>query len=193
MPLHPLANSTAPHQPRNEQRGVVLIVALIMLVIISILATYSIRSATSTEAVAGNVRTTQLASQAAEIALRYCEDAVEQTFAPTPTVVVTPLAYANPPRWKTMTNWDGGSSGITGPNAIIVIPSAALGGTSTYKRAPECMIEAMQVLNSTNVLTTTSTYVITARGFGPEVAAADGSRSRPSGSEVWVQSTLELE
>lgn len=178
-------------QRQRGQHGIVLIVALIMLAIISILATFSIRNATSSEAVSGNVRTTQLATQAAEIALRYCEEGVEQISAPTPTVVLTPLAYQDPPRWKTMSNWDGSTS--VAANLVVVIPTTSLGGTSTFKRAPECMVEAMQVVNASGVLTTTSTFLVTSRGFGPEVAAADASRSRPTGSEVWMQSTVELE
>ena len=38
-----------------------------------------------------------------------------------------------------------------------------------------------------------SVLTITSRGFGPEVPAADNSRTRPIGSEVWLQSTLELQ
>jgi type IV pilus assembly protein PilX len=191
--LQPYSLSVASlRSPRKgAQSGVVLIMALIMLVIISLLASFSMRNATSTEAVSGNVRTTQLAMQAAEIALRYCEDGVLQTYSATPTFTVTPLAYQDPPRWKSMANWDDSTS-ITN-NAFIVIPSASLGGTATFKRAPECMIERMRVVNSAGALTDTSTYLITARGFGPEVAAADSSRSRPTGSEAWLQSTIELE
>jgi type IV pilus assembly protein PilX len=190
-PLH----SLQPHDAqRHPQRGVVLIVSLIMLVIISLLASFSIRNATSTEAVSGNVRTTQLASQAAEFAMNYCATGMDQLGSPTATVVVTPLGYASPPRATqkdangNLIHWDGTSS--IASNAVIVIPSAALGGTTTFKRMPECMIEPMMVVNSTGTgTTTTSTYVITARGFGPEVAAADASRTRPIGSEVWIQAT----
>jgi type IV pilus assembly protein PilX len=173
---------------------VVLIVSLIMLVIISLLASFSIRNATSTEAVSGNVRTTQLASQAAEFAMNYCATGIDQLGSPTSTVVVTPLGNASQPRATqkdangNLTHWDGTSS--IASNAVIVIPSAALGGTSTFKRMPECMIEPMMVVNSTGTgTTTTSTYVITARGFGPEVAAVDATRTRPTGSEVWIQAT----
>lgn len=183
---------------RDGQRGVVLVVALIMLVIISLLATFSIRNATSTEAVAGNVRTTQLATQAAEIALRYCEDGVTQSFATTPTFTITPsfiLSAQDPPRalqkiGNNLDYWDTATS--VAHNAIIVIPTSALGGSATYSRPPECLIEAVQVLNSSGALSTTSTFLITARGFGPEVGAASADRKRPTGSEVWLQSTIEF-
>ncbi|OYT92084.1 MAG: hypothetical protein CFE43_10145 [Burkholderiales bacterium PBB3] len=196
---HSIQPALRPFRHRG-QHGVVLVVALIMLVVISLLAAFSIRNATSSETVAGNVRTTQLATQAAEIALRYCEDGLLQSFAVTPTFTITPsfiLGAMNPPRAlrkvsNTMEYWDTSSS-VTN-NAVLVIPTSALGGaTSAYKRPPECIIEAMQVLNSANVLTTTSTYLITARGFGPEVSNADPAvRARPTGSEVWLQSTLEF-
>lgn len=184
--------------PRSSESGVVLVVALIMLVIISLLATFSIRNATSTEAVAGNVRTTQLASQAAEFALNYCATAMDQLGTPTAAVDVAgnainiaPLTYQATPRatYKNSGNldfWDGSTS--VAANAVIVIPSAAIGGTSTYKRPPECMIEPIQVIQS-GAVNTSSSYVITARGFGPDVAAADSTRTRPSGAEVWLQAT----
>lgn len=182
-------------QGRPRQGGVVLIVALIMLVIISLLAVFSIRNAVSTEALSGNVRTTALASQAAEAALRYCEDGVAQGFATTPTYTVSPILpyaavapYTQPyPRWNNLSNWDGATS-IT--NAMLIFVPLSNVGNTTFKRAPECMVEHLEVVNSSGTLSTTNTYVITARGFGPEVAAVDANRSRPIGSEAWMQSTI---
>jgi type IV pilus assembly protein PilX len=175
------------------QRGVVLIIALIMLVIISLLATLSMRNATSTESVSGNVRTTQLATQAAEIALRYCEAAVVQINGGPGSLVSLPAIQdyrASPllPLWQDTANWDSATS------VALVVPTASVnqaGAGATFKRAPECMVERMPMVSTAGALTTTSTYVITARGFGPEVAA-DAARGRPTGSEVWMQSTIEL-
>lgn len=177
------------------QRGVVLIIALVMLVVISLLTTLSIRSAVSSESVSGNVRTTEMATQAAEIALRYCEEAVVQIASGTVTFTATPTIIAhdaNFPRWnKTTTTWD------ISPSDAFVIPTGYVnyGGTAadTYKRRPECLVERMAVVGSTGVLSTTSTYVITARGFGPEVRAANSARSRPQGTEVWMQSTIQIQ
>ena len=197
--MHPIAPVRRPipasgRRQRAPQQGVVLIIALVMLVVISLLTTLSIRSAVSTESVSGNVRTTELASQAAEIALRYCEDAVFQIAAGAVTLPSTPavLDYLAPPRWKSPTNWDNN------PSDAYVIPGTYVNqaaGAATYKRAPECMVERMPVSRTVGVITTlstTSTYVVTARGFGPEVAAANSARSRPQGAEVWMQSTIEL-
>jgi type IV pilus assembly protein PilX len=176
----------------TKQAGVVLIISLIMLVVISILATLSIRNATSSETVSGNVRTTELASQAAEIALRYCEEALVQITFGTGSLTSLPtvLTYASPPAWQTISNWDGSTS------APFVIPDASVNqadASVTFNRPPECLVERVQVVDGTGVVSTTSTYTITARGFGPEVAAATSARLRPTGSEVWMQSTIELE
>ena len=174
--------------PARRQRGVVLIIALVMLVVVSLLATFSIRNALSTEGVSGNVRTTQLASQSAEVALRLCEDAVVNfvkiaTPLPAGLVLQTPTA---PPLGVNTANWDGARTGV------FVVPSASVNQASaTFARMPECIAEQVAVVNATGTaLTTTTTYLITARGFGPEVANGTG---RPEGSEVWLQSTLEVE
>ena len=195
----------------NAQRGVVLIMALIMLVVISLLATLSMRNATSTESISGNVRTTELATQAAEIALRYCEEAVAQSIGWPGTLDPLPFipAFSSTPLWSVLTNWDGATSSAapadpTGP--VLVIPSTSInqaGAGVTFKRPPECMVERMQMVAPGNTAVITSTtFVITARGFGPDVAAdTSGVRPRPKrgsedskerGSEVWMQSTIEL-
>ena len=51
------------YAPRHQaERGIVLVIALILLVIIYLLAVTSLRNAASSESVAGNVRTTALAT-----------------------------------------------------------------------------------------------------------------------------------
>jgi len=187
-------------RPGARQRGVVLIIALLMLMVISLLAVGSIRNAASTESVAGNVRITELATQAAEIALRHCESSVLDTlsvaaggtsaYASTFTVSHV-LPPANPPRWQNMAIWDSVSP------ATYVLPLSLVneaGMLVTYRRPPECMVEPLPVMPSdATVLRTTTSFVITARGFGPDVAAADANRSRPVGGEVWLQSHIDLE
>lgn len=182
---------------QQSQSGVVLVVALIMLVVISILAVTSMRNSASTEALAGNIRTTELATQAAEIALRHCESSVVEILTvasgATSTGYITTLTAANilpaatPPRWQNIATWDSAST------STFVLPSSLVGSTSTYKRPPECMIETLPVMASgSSAISSTTSFVITARGFGPEVAA-DATRARPQGSEVWLQSHIELE
>ena len=198
---------------KHAQRGVVLIIALVMLVVISLLATLSMRNATSSEGISGNVRTTELATQAAEIALRYCEDAVVQITGGGGTLTALPAIqnFSSPPLWSArdgsgaLTHWDGAGSSVAPTGPVLVIPDGSInqaGAGVTFKRPPECMVERMQMATNNTTVTTTTTFVITARGFGPDVAAdTSGVRPRPKrgsedsterGSEVWMQSTIEL-
>ena len=174
-----------------------LVISLILLVVISLLAVTSMRNAGSSESVAGNVRTTELATEAAEIALRHCEASVLKAMGGTATYATTFVAgnilpAADTPEWQKMTTWDGTSTATF----VLPLPLVNQAGMAitTYQRPPECMVERLRVVppgSSTPV--TTTTFVITARGFGPEVAAANAARTRPSGSEVWLQSHIELQ
>lgn len=202
-PSRPQYIGPSPRKPRRagRQAGVVLLISLIMLVVISLLTLTSIRGALSTESVTGNVRTTELATQAAEIALRHCEASVVNAMTVagggTPTYPTT-FAQANiaaplaPPAWQSMSNWDGASSApYVLPLSMVNQPGMT---ATTYKRAPECMVESLLVTPSNSkALNTPRSYVITARGFGPEVSAADAGRSRPAGSEIWLQSQIALQ
>ena len=178
------ANSHRPHR----DAGVVLVISLIMLVIISLLVTFNMRAATSSESITNNTRITGLGSQAAEIALRYCETATVQIASGTITMASVPAiqAYAASPAWQNLDNWDTTRTGV------FVLPLTAVnqaGLGATYKRAPECIVERLPMANADNTTNSTAAYIITARGFGPEVAAGT---SRPEGGEVWLQSTIEL-
>ena len=170
------------HKILKNQHGVVLIIALILLVVISLLAVSTLHNAASTESVAGSVRTTELATQAADIALRYCENDVLVKVNNS----TNPYTAGTGEQWKVITIWDTET-----PTKIYTIPLAVLqlnGISDTYKRPPECMVE--QLLTKS---TTSSFYLITARGFGPEVPAlASGTRVRPVGTEVWLQSQIEI-
>lgn len=197
------------HIPQaTRQRGIVLIIALIMLVVISLLTAVTVRNATSSEGVNANVRQVQLASQAAETALRYCEEGITTLLSaststyvfnvsvpPSSAIVVLAATHiqnfvTGTPTSMITTNWDTNSPAIA--NSILVLPTSSVnraGITSTFSRPPECMIERLSPPSSS---TYSKNFTITARGFGPEVPAADSSRTRPIGSEVWMQSSLEF-
>lgn len=179
---------------QQYQHGVVLIVALVLLIVISLLAVSSMRNAASTERVAGNVRTTELATQAAEIALRYCEDLVLNKSSDIKILSEAkppnPLKPTSPPYWNKAIaeTWDSNS------DAVLILPSERVNQINlviTYKRSPECMVESLPVESSTSDF-----YIVTARGFGPEVVelitAVPPTRIRPVGTEVWMQSHIEI-
>lgn len=192
--------SWCPHLSQH-QRGIVLIIALIMLAVISLLTITSIRNATSTESVSANVRTTELATQAAEIALRHCEASVLATLtadAGSPSTYPTTFKASNiqsstvPAQWQSMANWDSASS------SAYILPLSMVNQTgmttATYRRPPECMVERLPLMPSGTgaVVSTSTSFLITSRGFGPEVVVASDSRSRPVGSEVWMQSQIDV-
>lgn len=202
--LRPLRQPT---QGSRKQGGIVLILALIMLVIISMLTAMSVRNATSSEGVSANVRQTQLAAQAAESALRYCENALISlvsatgvggtvTTAASASAVTLAVSHiydmaASTPTSMVAANWDGATS-LT-RTQLLIVPTSSVnraGITSTFSRPPECMIDRLSPAASS---TYAKNFNITARGFGPEVGAADANRTRPVGSEVWMQSSLELQ
>ncbi len=87
-------------------------------------------------------------------------------------------------RWQTLANWDGSGSGANITTlASTDINNRADDAGKLYKRYPECMVQYLQAANTRRV-------VVTARGFGPDVAAIDANRSAPTGAEVWLQSVL---
>lgn len=177
---------------RPTQRGIVLVIAMIMLIIVSLLAVTSMRNAASSESISGNVRTTELATQAAEIALRHCEasavklaknaagDTTSAQATYSTTFASTNISAQGSNTWQSTATWDGGASAT-----LFVLPASLVGGTTTYKRPPECMVERLAAST-----TPPTVLLVTARGFGPEVASGTG---RPQGSTVWLQSTIELQ
>lgn len=171
------------HKKLGCQHGVVLIIALILLVVISLLAVSTLHNASSTESIAGNVRTTELATQAADIALRYCENDVLVKINNS----TNPYVAGTGDQWKVIATWDSET-----PTKIYTIPLTFLqlnGIGGTYKRPPECMVEQLLTKNMTSIF-----FLITARGFSPEVPAlVSGTRIRPVGTEVWLQSQIEIE
>ena len=172
-----------PHSPwRNghgrirPQRGVTLIIALIMLVIIGLTSAAVMRNSLNADTVANNSRVQALASQAAQIALRHCERMLESN----PRVIQVQAAKpAGTPGWweESLDNWDG--------NAVEVVPESSMkSGDSTFAPAklPDCMAEFHSTL--------AKTIIVTARGFSPDYAESEGRTT--AGSVVWLQSILKV-
>jgi type IV pilus assembly protein PilX len=188
----PPVSGTLAGLKNSTQRGVVLVMAMILLIVISLLAVTSMRNVASTESISGNVRTTEMATQAAEMALRYCESSLVQLVGGVTSTFTTTFVTGNilpasaNPSWTNLSNWD-----TAGTTMTFVLPTAVVPASANYKRRPECMVEPiLSVATGSTTVNSTSSFVITARGFGPEVAAGTG---RPNGSEVWLQSHIELQ
>ena len=186
-----LKSSPAPTQ-KQPQSGVVLVITLILLVVISLLSAMTLRTAINAEVVSSGPRVVVMGHQAAELALKYCEEATVQqvqssvTLPSVPAIQDYPALASAVPKWQDLGNWDSGRVGV------FVVPASAMnqaGPYVSYNRLPECLVERLPMANADNSTNTSNSFVVTARGFGPEVASGT---ARPTGAEVWLQSTIAL-
>jgi Tfp pilus assembly protein PilX len=201
-------------RPGVRQSGVILIITLIMLVVTSSMAALAIKGTSSTEAIANNARTQGLAMQAAEAALRYCENGVRNsnetfqnrlnTINPTITQTMVPLAApvgGATPIWANIASWQLNTrqstiisfASLDNQGSLVATPVGAGNPgsfTSVFKRAPDCIAQY-----AATPAVAPSSYVvhIVARGFGPEVANDVVNPGEiPFGTEVFLHSTLLL-
>lgn len=188
---------TRTHHPAARQRehGIVLVIAMILLIVLSMISIASVRSASSTEVATNNARLQALSMQAAEAALRYCEDgALNFMRSKTGTFQITPepapATATDPYRWQDLANWDGVASAQPSLRVLTStdVNSSAGQYAKLYKRYPECMVQ-YEYSPSASL----KRIVITARGFGPDVEAVNEKRPAPKGSEVWLQSSLQID
>jgi hypothetical protein len=176
------------------QRGVVLVIALILLAVIGLSSAAALRGGLFGDRVSNNLRVGTVALQAAEQALKACEDHVRNTVwgevglpALVPAVPLQPIS-PNPTLWTVRNNW-------VGANAIAYrLPAAAMAsGNSrvTYGAAqwPQCLVEPMQLRVANGGSKRVQAFLITARGFSPDYAV-DGANVATSGTEVWLQSQI---
>lgn len=180
---------------RSRSGGVVLVLALVLLVVMTVSSVVAMRGATASDMVSQNIRSQNLALQAAEIALRYCERQLMNSG----TLNVFSLNNgAVRDEWRTASNW-------TDTTRVNTTPSSFLGSTVTYATAPQCIVRRLsydEMYGSIDMDQITirpedrgvqpgSVFIfrITARGFSPDFQRNSSGKSI-SGSEAWVQSTI---
>ncbi|BBB59661.1 hypothetical protein UNDKW_1388 [Undibacterium sp. KW1] len=186
----------------SSQRGFVMLTSMIFLMVLTMLAITAVRRATQEERFARSIREQNLAFQAAETALRYCQRdfeltnkgsvlpaGLDRTVNNIPINLYVQTTDDNPPPvlWATKANW--ATKGFRLP--ANTVPNVA--------NQPECMIEAWFIPKvkdpahpendpvfsasgsneGTNDLQHQTNYVITARG--------EGSTNL---SVIWLQVTL---
>ena len=177
--------------PRNDsERGVVLPIALIMLVIISFAGLLAARNTATFEQFSNNMRTNQVARTSAEDALRQCERiaraSVEDNAAfaadvgriEDSTVISADTEEAiREGIWNTRANWAEGAA-----NLITVTPEFGddVQSRAQLRNPPTCIIQAM----------VNDRFLITARGLSNDAQVDDDSGLLTAGSEVWLQSIL---
>ena len=167
----------------RHQRGVTLIIALIMLVVIGLASAAVMRGSLTSDTMANNARVQMLASQAAQLALRFCETQVERK--PADWVsgfsIQAATAVGAAHNWESYTNWESGGKAMTVPSSVM----ASAKSTFTPSTLPQCLAEY------SNDVTGAKAVIVTARGFSPDYAETSGRQT--AGSVVWLQSTLSIQ
>ena len=181
---------------RQRQRGVVLVLTLILVVILSLLGTFAIRNSTQTERSINGIRSAEVAREAAETALRFCEqvaifDGDGKNYTEYGTgpdnlrgkIIATAIASEadNNAAWRTEANWIDGSNAIKVPDAYF-----KTGAETDLKTSPRCLIQKLETTSTPKL----SGYLITARGFANNALFAPETGKSSQGAESWMQSVL---
>lgn len=187
MPDIAMQPANAPYKRSYRERGVVLPMALIMLVIISLAGLLAARNSATHEQFSNNMRTTQVARQSAEAALRYCEQVVIDIIsdegavygALQPKIVVDELDPEDieDGAWNTKANWASGAANLITytPEFDATVQEEAQVKEDNY---PTCIIQTM----------TEDRFLVTSRGLSNDAVIEDDELVR--GSEIWLQSVL---
>ena len=157
------------HEPQmtlTNQRGVVLIISLVVLLILTILGSTALKSTIVQEKMAGFARNKQISLDSSEAGLRVGENAADQISIAAPTDGTDGLWEPNPtnPVWLDATKL---FSWITLPAAsvtgVIEQPRYILENTGTIPRDTNCALDAEASLNQD---CWRYTYRITSHGGG---------------------------
>jgi type IV pilus assembly protein PilX len=116
-------------QRQRAQRGVTLIITLVMLVLITLVSVSTIRTSTMDEKMAGGARDRDKAFQAAEAAVQLCLAQLQTD--PSVVTALAPATAANTPNWEVAANWS---------NANSVVKTVDATGLASQ---PRCMYEAL--------------------------------------------------
>lgn len=162
---------------RRHQRGVSLIIAMMMLVVIGLVSVAVIRNATSADQAVTSNRLQTQASQYAQIALQFCEN---QLTLPVSSTIVPIIRTIPPtPAWKSKAYW---IDPVQANTPVFRLSSAQVTGAVQPNVYPQCVAELSLGSN---------VYVVTARGFSDDYTQ-DSNNATVSGSVVWLQSTVVL-
>ncbi len=153
------------HPLPARQRGVTLIITMLMLVLITLIIVSTIRTSTTDEKMAGAARDRDKAFQAAEAAVQTCLNQIKnETYTGTP---LTPtLAATATQNWEVAANWANANS-----TEVAIAPQLSDTGLAAW---PRCMFEVMG--------TGTGSYRVTGRAVGAS-----------SLTEVMLQATYSTE
>jgi type IV pilus assembly protein PilX len=153
---------------RSHHSGFVLITSLIFLIVMTLLAATAIRRSTLGEKLSNNMREQNLAFQAAEAALRFCQNNYETAGA----IAIRRRGLEGmPTEWNDIDNWrlSGGIATQLPPNTV-----------KNVAQQPQCLIEEWSIPpRGESPINLGAVHLITARGVGSTTNAV-----------VWLQATL---
>lgn len=183
--------------PRHRSQGLVLVVALILMAAIGIASTAAMRLALTGSAIAMGLRAQNEATQAAEVALRWCEvqtrlrasgaaNGLSNDF----TLIEADQATDN--LWQTLATFTARSR----PVPALIMAAAGMPALAA-NQLPRCLAQESNELKSLEPASdgnldfknnTFRQFLITVRAFSPDFRT--GTDGEDGGSEVWIQSTL---
>jgi type IV pilus assembly protein PilX len=176
----------------KRERGFVLAISMIFLIVMTLLAVAAIKKTTVDEKITSNLRSQNQSFQAAEKALRFCERFLDLAAGSLtlcePKVEIRVVRNADPTgrpqdRWKDLANWQSGGLSQQIPHGT---PDAISGLDA--ENQPRCMIEEWK-LNSAGGVSASKfpAWVITARA-GPKTDADPDERG--DAAVVWLQEVI---
>jgi len=154
----------------RHQRGVALIIGLVILVVLALLGASAYSVATADERIAGNARDHARAMDAAETMLRDCEYAVQNTVTAFDGSVAG--MYGKPAAGST---WRADDPAQWTSATTYVLPAAKMSASAAagWSQAPQCIAEEFpmtgQVITPGGIANPPATMKlahVTARGFG---------------------------
>lgn len=181
FPYHASHRSAFGQARAARQKGVALLVALVMLIIIGLTSASVMRGALSSDLIAQNTRVQSLAMQAAQMGLTYCEYKLEES---TPATGGSDMAKLKTVAdgadfWNNLANWTAANYHVVPDDWVSSDDSSFTPAT-----APQCMVQQLA-----NTAHGDQVFEVTARGFSPDYSA-DGDGATTSGSVVWLQSRV---
>jgi len=157
--------SAAYSAARHQQRGVVLFVSLVMLMVMTLIGVTGMQNSSMEEKMVANMRDIDLSFQAAEAALREAETslqvAVLKEFDGSNTGLYQPATRDNPPLWEVDTTWNSaGAVPYTGSLPYLSAQPLYIIEELPPVPDPDGSVAADEPLPETRV------YRVTARGVG---------------------------
>ena len=202
MQRQPMTSVAGWGRASTPQQGIVMVMTLILLTVMAVSTAVAVRLSLTTDMVGANLRARTLAFQAAEAALRYCEEKVIREFTTLPMLV----NYQKDEEWADDAAWAG--------PAKLEVPREQLGLPDNIKKNPQCLFRYLTIddwRKSAPPVPGTITaesrgfdadrflfFRITVRGFSPgyqEYAARKANQSltdyqSAKGAEVRLQSMV---